>query len=262
MANISGKYNMSNRSIEIETFVDDKNTSQNIKGFGIEFFHTRRRTRVKISYEIGAIPIYMDKFIKYNAHFQEKYGVSLISDKLAVYGKKQPTKEICESIAAITHTRRYCSDLLDNSNVLCFAVADGIAPRTGILLAKLTKWNVHSIDPIMGNTWIKNGENSLLLPNLVCHKAMLEVIDESIISSMSNIDAVVVVGVHSHADLNSFWLKLKAQVPGKPIFLLSIPCCKEFEHYIKDTPPLFDIEDVGIPSPKNRVMAWTHNWKC
>jgi hypothetical protein len=34
--------------------------------------------------------------------------------------------------------------LLGNKNVVCFSVADGISPRTGMLIAEETNWKVLS----------------------------------------------------------------------------------------------------------------------
>eukprot|EP00494_Astrolonche_serrata_P005924 UN05941 len=60
-------------------------------------------------------------------------------------------KELSESLAAFTACRDHLSDIvrLDDPTGTCVVIGDGKTPRTGMLLTFFTKWQIHSVDPIM-----------------------------------------------------------------------------------------------------------------
>lgn len=267
------KVRSSNDQIDLEMRLLTENGKITIDGFDFEFKCTKKNKnkRIRIRYDRGQTPFYMNLFFRISRFFELDYGFSLNSAKLDLYGSKTATKEICESMAALRHTRDYCKNLIDNDNILCLIVGDGLGPKTGILFAAKTKWCVHSIDPIMHEKWIREPQSGTiqvlrpgfagLVPNLTCHRALVEDVDDSLFNANPNIKAIIIIGVHSHADLNNLWLKTIAKFNQKPIFLLSIPCCKGYEHYVKNVDPILNITDTGIPSLKNQVMAWHHNWQ-
>ena len=101
--------------------------------------------------------------------------------------KKNPLKEITESMSAINYiSDLYYSEFQEFNNI-CLVVADGKTPRTAILFATITNWKVHSIDPMMGTEWYK-GDLKNILPNLFCHCDKIENIYQEILNKYEKID--------------------------------------------------------------------------
>src|SRR5439155_25131412 len=186
-----------------------------------------------------------NKFLYISYIFEEKYGYCLNSSKLNIY--KNSTKEICESMSALIHTLKYCDEDIKNNKILCLVIADGISPKTGILFALNTNWNIHVIDPIMDDKWV-NGKFKNIIPNMVCYRNKIEEIDDNIFKNNIGFEKLIIIGVHSHANLNLLWEKIIYNFPQVSIFLLSIPCCNGFEHYVKKQDPFINIIDYAIPS--------------
>lgn len=201
---------------------------------------------------------YMDNFLLQNIIAKSKNGISLLSNKLMLYGKNRPCKEICESLAAYFNIKTLIKPIELNPNVLCIVVADGIKPKTGVIFTTRTKWNVHSVDPLMQQEWT-NGDYYKYFPNLKCHSKKIEEAWDSI-SSIENIKAIVVICVHAHVNINQLWKNLINKHSDLPILLLSIPCCKGFKQ-IKDQEPIIDLVDPALDSEDcGQVFVWTKNW--
>lgn len=166
----------------------------------------------------------------------------------ALWGSHDPTKEITESVSALRNTINYLKekygkiDIFNNTNVLCLCVADGMRPQTGTLFAIKTKWQVYSIDPLMNSEYKHDYANLHCVSSLVedCH------------FDFEKYELVVVIGVHSHANLDDLWIKIGENKK----FLLSIPCCGGIVHTVEGVEPVFDLFDGGIYSPKKRVIAY------
>lgn len=218
----------------------------NENGLKITLKKSKKRYELEIENDNSKMISYMNRFLFYCENMR-KYNDFDVSEFMKMYGGKHRTKEICESMSALSYTLKHCEDILNNKNILCLVVADGMNPKTGILLSVKTEWNVISIDPILKEKWV----NNKIIPNLSCYNDLVENVIDSILIENENVDQVVIVGVHSHANLNNVWKKI-----DKKKFCLSIPCCAGYEHYIKDHEPIFCVQDMGIPSPKNFVYGW------
>ena len=164
-------------------------------------------------------------------------------------------------MSAFTHIKKMMYCYKDKKNVTFIIIGDGIAPKTGILFAlNDDEWKVYVIDPLISNEWT-NGIYSKYFPNMQCYPNKIEEVIFSINNDLKNQDVVVVVGVHSHANLSMVWEYLIKNNTELPLALLSIPCCGGVEHFIKSRDPFLDKVDEGIPSEKNRVMIWKNNCK-
>lgn len=168
---------------------------------------------------------------------------------LSLLGSGDPTKEALESITAQRQVLEAIKKIhfghggfIDNDEqmilynalkVVCIVHGDGINPRTGLLLALTTQWQVHSIDPIMGGELyigdprvaIENKYDVVLPPNMIVHRGMVEGVD---IPIPDDTDYVIFVGVHSHADLPDMWKRFAPDV-GKHKYkrvAFTLPCCK------------------------------------
>ena len=148
--------------------------------------------------------------------------------------RKNHTKEICESFgctrALFDFDRVQCLELRKGQKkVVAFVPGDGCRPYTAcaLLLQVPKTWTIISVDPAM------NSEKALQLtkdqPRLHCLGTTLESIslDESPVSdALRHADVAVVLAVHSHAPLQSFWTKLSS-LPI-PKICVSIPCCGDY----------------------------------
>lgn len=267
--NVNLKINRSNNTTEIKFPInislenDDKNptliTNLDFNGISICYSVVRKKQKneiqINISNDNSAMIYYLNNFNKMTSYFENKFGLSLTSTELKLFDNV-PTKEICESMSAYINIKQI-SSAYKEKNVLCLVVADGTSPKTGVLFALNFKWDTVVVDPIMYEDWT-NGFLSDFIPNMACYASKIETMLESI--NFNNRDAIIVVGVHSHANLNNLWNYISKDYSQVPLALLSIPCCGNIEHYIKSKEPFLDFIDSGIPSVKNRVMLWTQNW--
>lgn len=160
-------------------------------------------------------------------------------------------KEITESMAAYHAVRKYLwkqgyHPSSDKVSVVC--VGDGHTPRTAALFAMRSKWQCYSIDPVLRpREWD--------IRNLFTEAKKVE--DTTLV--LHEYDKVIVVAVHSHANLSTAWRRIK---PGCPV--IAIPCCIPQNLIVEVSPdvgaekilPSFEYEDYGILSPKRTVKVW------
>lgn len=148
-------------------------------------------------------------------------------------------KEITESMGAWhaveTCLRRRTGIRRDDPRVTVICVGDGCTPRTGALFARLTAWQVYSVDPRL--------KMDPQIKRLTCMRHRIE--DVRIDSE----GPAIVVAVHSHADLGVAISRVSAPV----VHAVAIPCC------VQQAAPgtvIRDGDDHGIISPARRVVVW------
>ncbi len=255
------KISRTRETVKINALIKKNGEAISCDGKIIRLVQSKRtgNYRILIEYEKNDKTKYLTKLYYKNQLFEEEHGASLFSKKLDLYGRDKVIKEICENFAAYYHVRSMCCPILGNPNVLCITVADGVAPRAGSIFSMHTKWQVHSVDPLMREKWT-NKTNKKFFPNLTCHTNTIENSYEEIIKSISNPVTIVVIGVHSHANLNDLWIRITTDFNKTPILFLSIPCCKGFQHHINGVEPILNITDENIPTTANRILIWTKNW--
>lgn len=173
---------------------------------------------------------YMNEFIKMDKSARDLLSLDLFPN----------AKEITESSAAVnavvTNLKFY--DRKD-PEVTLVSVGDGRTPRTASLFAFRTKWNCVSIDPNLKVEKILFWESNI--QRLKCIPKQVEEVD-------LNFEKVVIVAVHSHANLQS----TLSHIRGKVRSLVAIPCCISYNHATKPK----EYQDSGIWSPKNTVKVW------
>ena len=170
-------------------------------------------------------------------------------------------KEISESFGAtkalFDYDQKYQLNLRKgNKKVVVFVPGDGCKPYTSaaLLLQTPQSWTCISIDPALKtNKTVTIDQNE---PRLCIQPIALEEMDltePSIANRLNEADAIVVLAVHSHAPLQSFWSKLPA---NKLRICVSIPCCGDYgwlstndlkEKYI----------DYEIESQANTILVYT-----
>lgn len=169
-------------------------------------------------------------------------------------GNKTSAKEITESFAM------YCAakDVLGakpHDDILAIIIGDGSKPRTGGLLAHLTKWECHSIDPQMQMEWWDNifreRENQgLPIQRLLVWRRKAE---DCIILDAGNRRKILFFP-HSHCDM-----EIISRYPGADV--VSMPCCVPIpiKMLYKDYALKHDLRvyvDNNVWSPKNTVYVW------
>lgn len=147
-------------------------------------------------------------------------------------------KEISESMSA--HDCLYYIIGVNRSSpdTYCYVLGDGTSPRTAALIAISSKFKVFSIDPLLTSRWNNYMDRLTLFTGL-----SQDFTDINPKASLS-----IIIGVHSHANLNEFW----SRVP-KPKIAISIPCCVKQETSIDITGKYIDPKNL---SEKNTVLYW------
>jgi hypothetical protein len=160
---------------------------------------------------------------------------SCFPDLLAL--KRFPNaKEITESMAAFeTCFHKVPVFSLGDPSVTLAVVGDGHTPRTAALFAFRSRWDCHSIDPVLRKDYPVN--------RLTCHKQRIQ--------DFPKMEAgkLVLVAVHSHAPLDVAYHKFTA----KERVTIAIPCCVRQEI---GRPPDMAYHDASIWSPHNLVKVW------
>lgn len=159
-------------------------------------------------------------------------------------------KEITESLGAYYACKTVIPFRLDDPDVYCYIIGDGHTPRTGILFARMSAWNIFSIDPIMRLKDYKT-QRLTLLKNYMQD-----------IKLKSPTGKAVIVAVHSHANPTDCINNIEA----KQKWFVEIPCCfPPLENHDDDLSRCF--EDKSILSQKNKVYIynlsskkWRNKW--
>lgn len=174
---------------------------------------------------------------------------------LSIFGRKKVVKEIIENTTAVYNITTYIKQNfdIDPKEIVAICHGDGHQPRSGYLLSLATPWMVYSIDPEMEQNWL----TQTYLPNLTCHRSVMEDFDLSVCQDKF----VVIVGVHSHADLNELWNRLNDVAHTR--VALSIPCCGHVEHEVQLPTKVCMCEleilskDIGNVHKNCHVLMWT-----
>jgi hypothetical protein len=177
------------------------------------------------------------------------------------------SKEITESMAAVYGVVNLATSnagkqqtvgvnssfsLKNRNKCVVYVVGDGKRPYTAAaLVMMLDMKNVYSIDPRMAipNSTYKSGvlEKGVTKPSL--HRCCIEGFS---LPNLPNIDFSIVVSVHGHGPISSFY----DTIPGKKAWI-SIPCCSDYGVH-PTLSPLMDYVDPNVWSPKNRVFIYTN----
>lgn len=147
-------------------------------------------------------------------------------------------KEITESFSAYQAAVRCLSrDIFHQSfeNVMV-SVGDGHRPATAGLFAFLTRWECHSIDPVLRER--KNNIQRLVLHSKQVEQTKLEF----------NVPTLI-CGVHSHARLSDCLQSIKA--PYRSV--IAMPCCVPLN---LDRSPDYEYVDDNVWSPCNLIKVW------
>lgn len=176
------------------------------------------------------------------------------SPELDIIHHRKSSKEITEAGAAVYWCQKALQRLkmdyiIDDPNTICYVIADGTKPRTGVMLLYSTKWDIIVTDPVMEKQWLGNKYDE----RLTCFNELSQ--DLHLKGPSRGTEMVIVIGVHSHADYSEFHKRL-VDFYDVPLLMVSIPCCKGFVHTIDELEPLITVEEHGIFSPKNKVLVY------
>ena len=155
-------------------------------------------------------------------------------------------KEITESFSAYeaARTKLFRHFQFGDPKVIMLSVGDGATPRTAATFAFRSRWQCHSIDPLLRNKSRFGRIDKLTLhPKKIeeCTREDFRIKDDS---------TVVVAAVHSHATLD----KVVATI-GKVarLAIIAIPCCVTLTLKM---PTVEVYQDPAIWSPHKTVLLW------
>jgi hypothetical protein len=150
-------------------------------------------------------------------------------------------KEITESMGAFVAIHNHITPIVDRNdkNVDVFCVGDGHSPRTAALIASLTKWNCHSIDPQMRN---KKWD----FKRLTTYRTKIQ----DVTFTGKEDKTALIVCVHSHASLKD---SVKSISGYGNTYLINIPCCVKPD---LEQQPFVSYLDYGIHSEKREVSIY------
>lgn len=174
--------------------------------------------------------------------------------------KKTAAKEITESFSAYHNCLEHFG-VLDDSWVV-YSVGDGKKPRTGATFRLLTKAkHVYSIDPATDLNWLNVTLNELYHVKLRDYTAFdCKVEDLVLPASLNEGKNVLILGVHSHAQISESIKKLTCGAKSVSIFWM--PCCNQIEkkyldkEYIAKCEKFVTYDDEEVWSAKNQVYIW------
>ena len=163
-------------------------------------------------------------------------------------------KEVTETFGAFHAVKQYLPHIRQGDpKVSVIVVGDGHSPRTGLLFALSSAWDVYSVDPAMRLKY-RGLHDRLMLANMKI---------EDVVGWSSLVDRrVLIVAVHSHAELKHAITKVRG-CAGMDV--VSIPCCvPQWVPYLDPggeqtavpVPPTVEYEDPAILSPERRVKVW------
>lgn len=116
--------------------------------------------------------------------------------------------ELSESVGVYLISVKLLFDYKSDTSIHCYVIGDGVKASTGVVFAKNTSWNVHSVDPRM-----RQIDHNI--SNLTIHKC---IDDEFIIPDGASI--TLIISTHGHFNHDKFY----SRINGKKI-LVTMPCC-------------------------------------
>jgi hypothetical protein len=165
------------------------------------------------------------------------------------------SKEITESIGVFDTARMRLGLDHRDASIAFVSVGDGFFPRTGLYVAHLTQWQVHSVDPGMVENWDHVEAECREIRNLQLYPSLIEETDLLLSPQTAR---VVLAFVHSHASLEASVERarlalLTAGVSGVRMDAVSLPCCLDDD---LGRPPDEEIENPHILSVHRRVQIY------
>jgi hypothetical protein len=164
-------------------------------------------------------------------------------------------KEIEESMSLWVAARKYLL-VTGKENLVAIVVGDGRTPRTAALLAHLTSWDCHSIDPQLDLNWyetieVERARAGSPIKRLSLHRCKAEEMHVP----CDGREAIVFMP-HSHASVVS---SLRVPATNGTVHAIAMPCCVPAESWT--TQPGFSqaywqFEDANVRSKKNTVHVW------
>ncbi len=159
-------------------------------------------------------------------------------------------KEWSESAALVRAIRTHLPQFpMGDKSVVAVSVGDGQTPRTASLLSYKTKWQVHSVDPVMRrNEKVRLSRQTKSYPflsRLHVHRAKIQDVD------LGRPNSLIIVACHCHVTTDTMLNTLS----GKRTALVCLPCCVEQDKAWGYSPDI-EYQDNSIRSPKRAIKIW------
>lgn len=165
-------------------------------------------------------------------------------------------KEITESMGCLNAAIKHSGFSPDDPDVKVIVVGDGVRPRTGIIFAYHTLWNVTSIDPLADIGWFSifsNFRESCGHPIRRLEFLKLKVED---LPQQKYAEQQIIIMPHSHAGI----VETLRIIQGKST-LISLPCCVRVDDRLKSETFMTSHDyrsyfDDQILSGKREINIW------
>lgn len=162
---------------------------------------------------------------------------------------KGAAKEVTESWGMLEAAIKYVQDL---NECLVVVVGDGCSPRTGALLAYLTRADVISVDPNMN---MRHWEEHVGKQTAMGYPPQrLRVIADRIENIEIDCEgrSCVVLWPHSHANMEHTRIMNHAKRTD-----IAMPCCVPIPKKWMEKPHIV-FDDYNVLSPKRSIHVWTN----
>lgn len=168
------------------------------------------------------------------------FALRCVPDLLAA-GLFPNAKEWTECYGLFRHARTYLgAESFGRRDVLALDIGCGRKPRLGALVACMTRWEVHAVDPNL----YRAGRHDKI-HGLTMHKIRV-----GEFAAIHHGSLVVSFHCHSHAPLKDAVAKVHAQRH----VLIALECCKPLK--LRGLEPVQEFEDPQILSPKRLVRIY------
>jgi hypothetical protein len=172
-----------------------------------------------------------------NVYVDELFDSYCASDILPYFGNykdaKARNKEITESMGCLHAALDYLAIDRKDQNTFVLVIGDGKYPRTGVIFAFFTSWNIISIDPMLDIRWEKahNVYKETIgrpVQRLTLRPVKFEEFSMTQIPSRKALNEInlIVVLPHSHVDFEVMITKMAScGNENLEYSVVSLPCC-------------------------------------
>lgn len=137
-------------------------------------------------------------------------------------------KEITESMGCLNAATQYSGFDPSDPEVKVIVVGDGIRPRTGLIFAYHTLWDVVSLDPLMDTNWFSTFSSFRKESGHPIRRCRVQATKIEDVEAYQYSKKQIIVLPHSHAPVVN---TLKV-IQGKSV-IINLPCCVRVDDRLK-----------------------------
>lgn len=176
---------------------------------------------------------------------------------LELTGVANPYKEASELAAALFYTTEF---QVPGQRVRCYVIGEGKRPcLSRLICAAQPGWSIISADPLTSQSLADSNDPPSQKAGQVEYRAQRD--DELDLSDLTpesghGWDSVIIVGLHSHNDMKSFWNRIPSSLHR---LMIAIPCCQNCPKPESAEFFVYPFREPSIQSPKRTVHIWVNS---